>query len=107
MVGFTISSNAAGSDSFAPLRHKYGSTIHPLLKQLCFECHSKKKQEADLNLESFSSLAEVRQHPRTWQKVLFMLDNDEMPPQDNEPLLFEGLQFVARSVRRWLDQVAV
>ena len=36
-----------------------------------------------------------------------MLDNDEMPPQDNEPLLFEGLQFVARSVRRWLDQVAV
>lgn len=88
----TICSTASAVDkkettaSFADLDTTYQQQIQPLLKQFCLDCHSSDLKEGELDLERFSSLAEVRRDPKAWLKVTEMLDQGEMPPKDSEPL---------------------
>src|SRR5437879_2187949 len=58
----------------------YTKEIRPLLLNYCKRCHGASRQEADLDLEGFAKLADVRKASRAWQKVLEMLDTDQMPP---------------------------
>jgi hypothetical protein len=60
----------------------YAKDIRPTLERFCWRCHGAKKQEADMNLEAQATLADVRKSPATWQKVLEMLDSQQMPPMD-------------------------
>jgi hypothetical protein len=70
-----------------PLAAQYGEEVRPLLKRHCWRCHStSKRQEGDVDLERFATFAEVRGSPRTWQKVLEMLDSGQMPPRTGIPL---------------------
>eukprot|EP00456_Euglypha_rotunda_P001213 TRINITY_DN1021_c0_g1_i1.p1 TRINITY_DN1021_c0_g1~~TRINITY_DN1021_c0_g1_i1.p1 ORF type:complete len:1414 (-),score=292.66 TRINITY_DN1021_c0_g1_i1:1425-5666(-) len=57
--------------------------IQPLLKRYCHECHSKSLMEADVDLTTFVNLADVRKHPKIWQKAGAMLDSGQMPPKDS------------------------
>ncbi len=72
----------AAEPSLDALAVEYAKDIRPLFQRHCGRCHSSKKHEADVNFEQFSSLAEVRQATRTWQKVLEMLESDQMPPKE-------------------------
>ena len=47
---------AAGLDTV------YRSEIRPLLDQFCFECHAEEDAEADINLDSFRSVADIRRN---------------------------------------------
>jgi len=40
-------------------------------------------------MERFSSLGSVREDPRAWEKVRYMLENGEMPPKKSRQLLGE------------------
>jgi hypothetical protein len=66
------------------LAAEYTGTVRPLVQRYCLRCHSEKRQEAEVNLEQFSSLADVRKGARTWQKVLEMLDTGQMPPKESK-----------------------
>ena len=72
-------SNDPDSDALA--KH-YAKVIRPLVASYCQRCHGAKRTEADLNLATMESLAEVRKHPRAWQKVAEMLDSSQMPPME-------------------------
>src|SRR5262249_19055837 len=72
----------AEEPTFAGLGERYGKEVRPLLLRYCVRCHSAKKHEGDVNLQSFASLEDVRKAPVTWQKVLEMLDSEQMPPRD-------------------------
>jgi len=69
---------------FDLLRQQYAEQIHSILQQFCLDCHSTEKQEGELDLQRFATLADVRRDPKAWQKVAEMLDNGEMPPEDSE-----------------------
>src|SRR5260221_4014449 len=56
--------------------------VRPLLEQYCFTCHSSEKHKGDFDMERFSSLAEVKLHPKVWQDVAEKLANKEMPPEE-------------------------
>ena len=56
-------------------RSSAGSSLLP-------ECHSAERTEADIDLVSFATLADIRKHPQVWQKVGEMLDSGQMPPKD-------------------------
>lgn len=71
-------------DPFAGLADEYRTLTRPLLQQFCLECHSTAKQEADLDLERFAALADVRRGTKAWLKVVEMLDNGEMPPAESK-----------------------
>src|SRR5439155_21270855 len=60
----------------------YEKEIRPLLKQYCLRCHSTEKHKGDLDLERFTSLSEVRNHPKVWQAVVEQLSLGEMPPKE-------------------------
>jgi hypothetical protein len=58
------------------------NTVRPLLNEYCLKCHSSEKHKGDLDLERFTSLNEVMNHPKAWQGVVEQISLGEMPPKD-------------------------
>lgn len=81
--------------------------VLPILTEHCNQCHSTEKQKGDLDLERFTSLALVKQHPAVWESVLEQLGNNEMPPKDKPQLSPEKKQQLSAWVRAALDEVAL
>ena len=80
---FTVGDESA---SFETVDAQYERDIFPLLKQFCLECHSTEQQEGELDLDQFGSIAQVRGDLQAWRKVIEMLEEDEMPPEDDPQL---------------------
>lgn len=79
--------DAAGAGSVArelpmEIGESFDRDALPLFRTYCNVCHSTQEQKGELDLERFADLAEVRKHPKVFQKVAEMLDNGEMPPKD-------------------------
>lgn len=72
---------AADAPDWRELDHGYRTEVRPLVVRYCGNCHSPKQAEADVDLASFGTLADVRRQPRTWQKVREMLEGGQMPPE--------------------------
>ena len=64
-----------------PAQAAFEREMQPLLKQYCLGCHSAAKRTGDLNLERFTSTAEVLKHPKVWQAVVEQMTLGEMPPK--------------------------
>lgn len=64
----------------------FNKQIRPLLSEYCLKCHSAEKHKGDLDLERFSSLGEIKRHPKVWQSVLEQVASKEMPPKDQPQL---------------------
>lgn len=65
----------------ADLSTQFQDRVQPILKMYCLDCHATDVQKGDLDLERFSTLSEIKRHPKVWQQVLEQLSNGEMPPQ--------------------------
>jgi hypothetical protein len=74
---------AADETPSASLENTFGSTVQPLLKKFCFECHSGDTTEAEIDLGEFSTLADLRKQTKVWVKIRSMLDTGQMPPKDS------------------------
>ncbi len=59
----------SGAQIFAESADTFDKTIRPILADRCIACHSTKKQKGDLDLERFTSLAEVKKDPVVWQVI--------------------------------------
>ncbi|HUY34306.1 MAG TPA: DUF1592 domain-containing protein [Pirellulales bacterium] len=73
---------AAGEPDLTSLGVAYPTEIQPLVARYCHKCHSGERIEAEIDLASFATWADVRKHPPTWQKVGEMLDGGQMPPKE-------------------------
>ncbi len=81
----SIASSAVAAETLpVDLERAYPADIQPLLRRLCHECHNEKLAEAEVDLTTFTTLTDVRKHPRVWQKVGEMLDSGQMPPKDSK-----------------------
>ena len=88
LVGFVMlcvaqSSTWAQRTFTGNLEPAYDSTIQPLLRRYCNECHSEDDAEADVDLSVFTTVASVRDDVKIWLKVRRMLDTNQMPPKDS------------------------
>ena len=92
---------AAEPVPFDVLGTEYARDIKPVLKQFCLNCHSTAKQEGELDLERFAALADVRKGTRVWQKVVEMLDTNEMPPKDATP---QPTAAQKKQLRGWVER---
>lgn len=72
--GFAQSGNVAAQT--------FEQSVRPLVKQYCFQCHSTEKHKGDIDLEKFTSLSEVLNHPEPWERVFEELSMGEMPPKE-------------------------
>src|SRR5688572_25440483 len=85
----------------------FQKSVRPIVTEYCLGCHSTKEQKGELDLERFSSLEEVKKHPKVWQKVIEQLTNDEMPPKKKpQPTATERERLVAW-INAVLDEVAL
>jgi hypothetical protein len=72
----------------------FATTVRPLVVKYCADCHTGKTAEADLDLSTFVTLADVKKAPRVWQKVGEMIDGGQMPPKNaTQPTADEKKQF--------------
>ncbi len=56
--------------------------VRPFFRRYCTSCHGRRKQTAKLNLSIYTSPDSVLKDRKTWEKVLDMLVQREMPPSD-------------------------
>ena len=85
LVGSVLASRyslAADSVDFEGFSKTYAGDIRQIISRSCEKCHSPELSEAEIDLTTFPSLSEVRQHPEVWQKVSEMLETGQMPPKD-------------------------
>ena len=75
--------HASAEGSLARLAKEYPGRILPLVRKHCLKCHSAEKKKGGLDLGRFGTVADVRSHTRTWQKVLRRLRDGEMPPRNS------------------------
>ena len=73
-VGTAAADDAAIAKQFA--------SIQPTLQEFCFECHSNKTKEGELDLQRFSSILSVQADLKPWQAMVVQLETGEMPPKD-------------------------
>jgi hypothetical protein len=60
---------------------EYANQIRPLLVMHCMECHSTEVQKARFDLQRFATLDEVRAELESWQEMIAMLENKELPTE--------------------------
>jgi mono/diheme cytochrome c family protein len=83
----------------------FETVLKPFLQQNCFTCHGNKKQEHELNLQSFESSASLVTHRAEWDEVLARLRRGEMPPLEEEQPAEEDRQAVAAWLGRELERI--
>ena len=58
------------------------AAVQAIVKRTCAECHSGDRLEAEIDLASFGTEADLHKRPRVWQKVGEMLESGQMPPPE-------------------------
>jgi hypothetical protein len=75
----------------------------PTLQQFCFDCHGDKKAKAQINLERMAAQPDLAGLFRNWEKVISMLEKNEMPPEEKpQPSDVERRKLI-NSIRLSLD----
>jgi mono/diheme cytochrome c family protein len=72
----------AAVPALAQLERDYRDHTRPMFDRFCGKCHSTEVAEADIDLEKFKSMADIRHAIATWQKVAVVIAKGEMPPPD-------------------------
>src|SRR5262249_21826222 len=72
----------AGRSAPADPGHDYTTTVQPLIKKYCLDCHSTKIKKGSLDLERFITVDDVRRDIKPWQALIEMLETAEMPPKN-------------------------
>jgi len=85
----------------------FDQSIRPILTEYCLQCHSTGKLKGDLDLERFSSLSEVKKHPKIWQGVIEQMSLDEMPPKDKPQPTTAQREQLLEWVNAVLDEIAI
>jgi len=83
---------AASSSEMAPTTQpavsvaiaKYHSTIEPILHDLCFDCHSGKKNHTPVAFDALTTDDSIVKNPELWLKVLKNTRSHVMPPPDED-----------------------
>jgi len=99
LVGCVLAAaRAASPEGDAP--KFFERTLRPFVAKYCFDCHSGEEAEAELALDSYGTLASVREGREAWQRVLKMVRGREMPPEGMpQPTTAEVV-----NITRWIEE---
>lgn len=78
----------------------YQEKIVPFFKNYCFDCHSKDIMEGELSIEQYTSVKQILEDRKPWERIYDMVRVGAMPPSDVDmPSEAERLE-----VANWLDK---
>jgi hypothetical protein len=98
----SIVASGQQTDEFAKLQSQFESQQHAVLKKYCLNCHSAAEKQGELDLEQFTSVADMRRNVVPWQRVVEMMDDGEMPPKDAE---VQPSKEEHKALRNWVRAV--
>lgn len=67
----------------------FESSILPILKESCLECHGGKKVKGDVDFSKILTVEDADKNFELWETVVEVIEEGEMPPED-EPQLSEA-----------------
>ncbi len=98
----SVMASGQQNDEFAKLQSQYESQQQAALKKYCLNCHSAAEKQGELDLEQFTSVADMRRNVVPWQRVVEMMDDGEMPPKDAE---VQPSKEEHKALRNWVRAV--
>lgn len=84
----------------------FDSDVRPLVTRYCIDCHSTAEKAGEIDLERFSTAADVAADPAVWQLAADQLRAGAMPPQGAPQPSTEELAALRGAVRRELLSLA-
>lgn len=91
--------------SFAPVQaDEFQKSVKPLLDENCYECHGGKKPKGKANLAEINTLDQFLAKPALIEKMIRMVDVNDMPPEDGPKLDQKDRQKLLASLRKHLKE---
>ncbi|MCA9049648.1 MAG: DUF1592 domain-containing protein, partial [Planctomycetaceae bacterium] len=85
---------------------EFGTVIRPYMEQYCAECHAGAEAKGELDLEKFTSDADVVAGFRRWKHIIEFIRAGEMPPEESpQPSVTENNR-VTEAIQSLLIQEA-
>ncbi|MCI0533662.1 MAG: DUF1592 domain-containing protein [Verrucomicrobiales bacterium] len=78
----------------------YSHAIAPLLQQYCYDCHGDGRKKGDIALDVHRDEAQVMADQKLWGRVLKMVQDREMPPENKPQPTEQERELIAR----WIEQ---
>ena len=66
------------------LERVFDTTVLPLVKRYCYECHSADRTEAEIDFSKIRSFRDNRTHVAVWLSVRDVLSQRQMPPDESD-----------------------
>ena len=90
LLFFVASINAA-----AEKISNFGKDIKPILQNYCYDCHGLKKTKGKIDLTNYNTWSDLEKNPELLEKLIDVLDKNEMPPEENKQLSNDQLKLVS------------
>ncbi len=81
----------------------FSTSVQPLIKAHCLNCHSTKSKKGELDLERFATLDDVRKDLKPWQAMIEQVETGEMPPRDKPQPSAEEKKKLVSWIRKLID----
>jgi hypothetical protein len=86
-----------------PIEKEFATVTTPTFKQFCFDCHGEKKTKGQINLQQMTSAPDFTSLFKSWEKVIAMLEQKEMPPEEKAQPSAAERQKLITTTRKALD----
>lgn len=83
---------------------EFQKSVKPLLDENCYECHGGKKPKGKVNLTEINTLDQFLAKPALIEKMIRMVDANDMPPEDGPKLDQKDRQKLVASLRKHLKE---
>ena len=100
---FFLAPFAGADDGSSTTTLEYRSQIRPLIELYCYDCHSGETTEADIDLGTFATQADLARSLGVWLKVRSTLDSGQMPPKESKQPRDDERELLQTWVRAFLD----
>ena len=67
------------------MQTQFRTKVQPIVKKYCVSCHSGANPDGNLSLDKTFSAADVTKDLRLWERLLFNVKSQSMPPSDPKP----------------------
>ena len=86
-LGLSVATYSATGKPIYSVEGGFESIIKPIFEERCIKCHGLDgKEKGDLNLLEIGSAAELINDPERLEEIIDVLDFEDMPPEEEEPM---------------------
>ncbi len=107
ICNFTCPQWVSGGDGDdASLDERFVPMVQKVVESHCLSCHDAETREAQLDLSTTHSMADVARAPQVWQMVMERVAAGEMPPADAEQLSDQQRNDFTGWIQTYIDREA-